>query len=44
MYNSAGVDIYGFKPDYLLRKGNSDANINYAMQAAKVLGASHVTY
>lgn len=43
MYNSAGVDIYGFKPDYLLRKGNSDANINYAMQAAKVLGASHVT-
>ncbi len=43
MYNSSGVDIYGFKPDYLLRKGNSDANINYAMQAGKILGASHVT-
>jgi len=35
MYNSAGVEIYAFKPDYLLRKGNSDADINYAMQAGK---------
>ena len=43
MYNDAGVEIYGFKPDYLLRKGNSEANINYAMQAGKALGASHVT-
>tara|TARA_B100001059_G_scaffold95906_1_gene95142 strand:- start:1076 stop:1870 length:795 start_codon:yes stop_codon:yes gene_type:complete len=43
MYNSAGVDIYAFKPNYLLRKGNSDADINYAMQAGKILGASHVT-
>ena len=29
MYNSAGVEIYAFKPNYLLRKGNSDADINY---------------
>lgn len=43
MYNSAGVEIYAFKPDYLLRKGNSEADINYAMQAGKILGASHVT-
>ena len=43
MYNSAGVEIYAFKPDYLLREGNSDENINYAMQAGKLLGASHVT-
>jgi sugar phosphate isomerase/epimerase len=43
MYEDAGVSIYAFKPDYLLRKGNSDANINYAMTAGKLLGASHVT-
>ena len=43
MFNDAGVEIYGFKPDYLLRKGNSDENINYAMRAGKALGASHVT-
>ncbi len=43
MYNSAGVDIYAFKPNYLLRKGNNDADINYAMQAGKTLGAGHVT-
>jgi hypothetical protein len=43
MYSSAGVEIYAFKPNYLLRKGNSDADINYAMQAGKLLGASHVT-
>ncbi len=43
MYNNAGVEIYAFKPDYLLRKGNTDADISYAMQAGKILGASHVT-
>ena len=43
MYNDAGVEIYGYKPDYFLRKGNSDANINYAMRAGIALGASHVT-
>ena len=41
--NDAGVDIYAFKPNYFLRKGNNDADINYAMQAGKTLGASHVT-
>ena len=43
MYNDAGVSIYAFKPNYLLGKGNSDSNINYAMQVGKILGASHVT-
>ena len=43
MFNDAGVEIYAFKPDYLLGKKNSDADINYAMKAGKVLGASHVT-
>jgi len=43
MYNDAGVQIYAFKPDYLLTKKNSDANIEYAMKAGKLLGASHVT-
>ena len=43
MYNAAEFEIYAFKPDYLLRKGNTDADINYAMQAGKLLGASHVT-
>ncbi|MFQ3341572.1 MAG: sugar phosphate isomerase/epimerase [Flavobacteriaceae bacterium] len=43
MYSDAGVQIYAFKPDYLLTKKNSDANIEYAMKAGKLLGASHVT-
>jgi len=43
MYNAAGVSIYAYKPDRFLRKGNSDENINFAMQAGKILGASHVT-
>jgi sugar phosphate isomerase/epimerase len=43
MYNDAGVEIYAFKPDYLLTAKNSDENIHYAMQAGKRLGASHVT-
>ncbi len=43
MFNDAGVEIYAFKPDNLLGSKNSDADINYAMKAAKVLGASHVT-
>jgi sugar phosphate isomerase/epimerase len=43
MYNSAGVEIYAFKPNYLLKSTNSDADINYAMQAGKILGATHVT-
>ncbi|GAB3947331.1 hypothetical protein GCM10028805_19380 [Spirosoma harenae] len=42
MYNQAGVQIYGFKPDAFGMQ-NSDADINYGMQAAKTLGANQVT-
>ncbi|RYF74937.1 MAG: sugar phosphate isomerase/epimerase [Cytophagaceae bacterium] len=42
MYNQAGVKIYGFKPDAFGMQ-NSDADINYGMQAAKMLGANQVT-
>ncbi len=42
MYNDAGVKIYAFKPN-AFGKDNSDAEINYGLQAAKALGASHVT-
>ncbi|PKA98816.1 sugar phosphate isomerase/epimerase [Flavobacteriaceae bacterium MAR_2009_75] len=42
MYNDAGVSIYAFKPR-AFGKDNSDAEINWGMQAAKALGASHVT-
>ena len=42
MYNDAGVSIYAFKPNALGEK-NSDAEIEYALRAAKALGASHVT-
>jgi sugar phosphate isomerase/epimerase len=42
MFNNAGISIYAFKPDALGEK-NSDAEIAYAMKAAKALGASSVT-
>ena len=42
MYNDAGVSIYGFKPR-AFGQDNTDAEISYGMQAAKALGASHVT-
>lgn len=42
MYNDAGVHIYAFKPN-AFGQNNSDAEITYGMQAAKALGASHVT-
>lgn len=42
MFKSAGVKIYGFKPN-AFGKNNTDAEINYGMKAAKALGASHVT-
>jgi sugar phosphate isomerase/epimerase len=42
MYNDAGVSIYAWKPGALGEK-NSDAEIDYALRAAKELGASHVT-
>ncbi|TSD66086.1 sugar phosphate isomerase/epimerase [Inquilinus sp. KBS0705] len=42
MYNDAGVSIYAWKPNALNPK-NTDAEIDYAFNVAKVLGASHVT-
>ncbi|MBO0932798.1 sugar phosphate isomerase/epimerase family protein [Fibrella aquatilis] len=42
LYNNAGVTIYGFKPDAFGLQ-NSDAEINYGMAAAKMLGANQVT-
>ncbi len=42
MYNDAGVTIYAFKPR-AFETDNTDEEINYGMQAAKALGASHVT-
>ncbi|MCP9237789.1 sugar phosphate isomerase/epimerase [Lewinella sp. JB7] len=42
MYNDAGVTIYAFKPR-AFEKDNTDAEINYGMQAARALGATHVT-
>jgi len=43
MYNEAGVAIYAFKPRNTFGKNNSDADIDWGMKTAKVLGASHVT-
>lgn len=42
MFSKAGVKIYAFKPN-ALGKRNTDAEIDYAMKAAKALGADAVT-
>ncbi|GAB3274126.1 hypothetical protein GCM10027347_46820 [Larkinella harenae] len=42
LFNQAGVRIYGFKPDAFGLQA-SDAEIDYGMRAAKVLGANQVT-
>lgn len=42
MYKKAGVDIYAFKPN-ALNPNNTDAEIEYALRAAKALGARSVT-
>lgn len=42
MYNKAGVTIYAFKPN-ALGTNNTDAEIEYALKAAKTLGARSVT-
>jgi len=42
MYNKAGVSIYAFKPN-ALNANNTDAEIEYALNAAKALGATSVT-
>jgi sugar phosphate isomerase/epimerase len=42
MYNDAGVNIYAWKPNALNAK-NTDAEIEYAFNAGKALGCTHVT-
>jgi sugar phosphate isomerase/epimerase len=42
MYNKAGVTIYAFKPN-ALNPTNTDGEIEYALKAAKALGAKSVT-
>ncbi len=42
MYNDAGVSIYAFKPN-ALNPNNTDGEIEYALKAAKTLGAKSVT-
>jgi len=42
LYKDAGVSIYAWKPNALGPK-NTDAEIEYAFNAGKALGASHVT-
>ena len=42
MFKKAGVSIYAFKPD-ALGMNNSDGEIEYALKAAKALGAKSVT-
>ena len=42
MYNKAGVSIYAFKPN-ALNATNTDAEVEYALKAAKALGAKSVT-
>ena len=41
-FNDAGVSIYAFKPN-AFGANNSDVEVEYAMNAAKALGASSVT-
>jgi sugar phosphate isomerase/epimerase len=42
MYNDAGVTIYAWKPNALGAK-NTDGEIDYAFNAGKALGCTHVT-
>ncbi len=42
MFNDAGITIYAFKPDAALGVKSTDAEIDYAMRAAKALGATSV--
>jgi sugar phosphate isomerase/epimerase len=41
-FNDAGVSIYAFKPN-AMGPNNSDAEVEYALKAAKALGANSVT-
>jgi sugar phosphate isomerase/epimerase len=42
MYKAAGVTIYAYKPN-AFGAGNTDAEVDYGMRAARALGATHVT-
>jgi len=42
LFNDAGITIYAWKPN-ALGTHNSDAEINYAFKAGKILGVTHVT-
>ena len=42
MFKKAGISIYAFKPN-ALNANNTDAEIEYALKAAKALGAKSVT-
>ncbi len=42
MFKDAGISIYAYKPS-ALGADNSDAEVEYALRAAKALGASHAT-
>ena len=42
LFNKAGVSIYAFKPN-ALNANNTDAEVEYALRAAKALGAKSVT-
>ncbi len=42
IFDKAGISIYAYKPN-ALGENNSDAEIEYAMKAAKALGATSVT-
>lgn len=41
-FNQAGITIYAFKPN-ALGQNNADAEVEYALEAAKILGATSVT-
>lgn len=42
LYNDAGITIYAWKPNALGAK-NTDAEVDYAFNAGKALGVTHVT-
>jgi sugar phosphate isomerase/epimerase len=42
LFNDAGITIYAYKPDAALGVKSTDGEIDYAMRAAKALGASSV--
>lgn len=42
MFNAAGVQVYAFKPD-TFGVQSTDAEIDYGLRAAKLVGANHVT-